>query len=294
MLSLHYIKNSGNKLILRYNCFQNLQWNNPRSTGKWFCFFSWRQILASRWEGVRLPRTSGKSPTSPEVPRTSPEVFRRLPRKLSRCGTWQQSRGSPEVSQTSPEVPQTSPEVPGLPRRSAPFSGKPGTLSWLTKTFSDFQHKFRKLEKAVAVQNSFPGKISMLLEKIIPPIFSGSTKCYSCQGLGTFRQRKKFGRFLMGLVVDGVGVIFPFFLRHFSPFSTHFPLFLRIFPFFFAFLCFSLKDKDKITAIYCKNGEFHSDPVCTVGALENTLINVIDNLRRTIVEFKCSYSNTVF
>ena len=48
-----------------------------------------------------------------------------------------QSRRSPEVSRTSPEVPQTSPEVPGLPRRSAPFSGKPDTLSWLTKTFSE-------------------------------------------------------------------------------------------------------------------------------------------------------------
>ena len=41
-----------------------------------------------------------------------------------------------------------------------------------------------------------------------------------------------FWEVLNGVGVDGVGVIFPFFLRVF-------PLFLRIFPFFFAFLCFS-------------------------------------------------------
>ena len=34
-----------------------------------------------------------------------------------------------ESPRTSSEVPLTSPEVPGLPRRSAPFSGKPDTLS---------------------------------------------------------------------------------------------------------------------------------------------------------------------
>ena len=32
--------------------------------------------LASRWEGVRLPRASGKSPDFPKVSRTSPEVPR--------------------------------------------------------------------------------------------------------------------------------------------------------------------------------------------------------------------------
>ena len=37
----------------------------------------------------------------------------------------------------SPEVPQLPRKFPGLPRRSAPFSGKPDTLSWLTKTFSE-------------------------------------------------------------------------------------------------------------------------------------------------------------
>ena len=43
--------------------------------------------LASRWEGVRLPRACGKSP---DFPGSSPNFsgsFRRLPRKFSNCGT---------------------------------------------------------------------------------------------------------------------------------------------------------------------------------------------------------------
>ena len=66
---------------------------------------------------------------------------------------------------------------------------------------------------------------------------------------------------LNGVGVDGVGVIFPFFLRIFRLF-THFFV-------FFAFLRFSSlfssspKGQGQTTAIYCKNGEFHSDPVCT-------------------------------
>ena len=50
----------------------------------------------------------------------------------------------------------------------------------------------RKLEEAVAVQNSllemFSGKFRGCWE--ILPRFSGSTKCYPCQGLGNFRQGK--------------------------------------------------------------------------------------------------------
>ena len=99
------------------------------------------QAPPSFWEVPGLPRKF------PELPRklfgdfsgssltvelnSNPEVPRKFP------------RGSPEVSQTSPEVPQTSPEVPGLPRRSAPFSGKPDTLSRLTKTFSELCHNRR-------------------------------------------------------------------------------------------------------------------------------------------------------
>ena len=71
---------------------------------------------------------------------------------------------------------------------------------------------------------------------------------------------------LNGVGVDGVGVIFPFFLRifplfltHFFPFSTHFSPLLFLHAFFSA----SPKGQGQTTAIYCKNGEFHSDPVCT-------------------------------
>ena len=54
---------------------------------------------------------------------------------------------------------------------------------------------------------------------------------------------------LNGVGVDGFGVIFPFFFAQFSPFSSLFSA--------------SPKGQVQTTAICCKNGEFHSDPVCT-------------------------------
>ena len=60
---------------------------------------------------------------------------------------------------------------------------------------------------------------------------------------------------LNGVGVDGVGVIFPFFYAFF-PFFTHFSPFSSLFS-------ASPKGQGQTTAIYCKNGEFHSDPVCT-------------------------------
>ena len=47
------------------------------------------------------------------------------------------------------------------------------------------------------------------------------------------------------------------FSTHFSPFSTHFS------PFSAHSSPLSPKGQGQTTAIYCKNGEFHSDPVCT-------------------------------
>ena len=64
-----------------------------------------------------------------------------------------------------------------------------------------------------------------------------------------------FWEVLNGVGVDGVGVIFPFFYAFF-PFSTHFSPFSSLFS-------ASPKGQGQTTAIYCKNGEFHSDPVCT-------------------------------
>ena len=54
------------------------------------------------------------------------------------------------------------------------------------------QSDLRKLEKAVAVRNSllerFPGKFRRCWKMILR--FSGSAKCYPCQGLGRFPARK--------------------------------------------------------------------------------------------------------
>ena len=66
-----------------------------------------------------------------------------------------------------------------------------------------------------------------------------------------------------GVGVDGGRSDFPLFLRifrfftHFFPFSTHFS------PFSTHFSPFSPNGQGQTTAIYCKNGEFHSDPLCT-------------------------------
>ena len=51
--------------------------------------------------------------------------------------------------------------------------------------------------------------------------------------------------------------------------GVNFPLFYAVFPFFYAFLRFSSlfssspEGQGQTTAMYYKNGEFHSDPVCT-------------------------------
>ena len=63
---------------------------------------------------------------------------------------------------------------------------------------------------------------------------------------------------LNGVGVDGVGGIFPFFTFFFR-FSSFFFVFLR----FSSLLSHSASGQGRTTAIYCKNGEFHSDPVCT-------------------------------
>ena len=69
----------------------------------------------------------------PGLPRKFPKVPRKFFGDFPGSSLTVELNSNPEVPwkfpQTSPEVPQTSPEVPGLPRRSAPFSGKPDTLS---------------------------------------------------------------------------------------------------------------------------------------------------------------------
>ena len=80
--------------------------------------------LASRWEGVKLPWASGKSPeTSPEVPRNFP-----------RSSLTVDLNSNPEVPGSSPNFPQSSPpEVPQTSPEISPFPWTPDTLSWLTK-----------------------------------------------------------------------------------------------------------------------------------------------------------------
>ena len=71
-------------------------------------------------------------------------------------------------------------------------------------------------------------------------------------------EHRRLEKALNGVGVDGVGVIFPFFYAFFPFFYTFFPLFLRIFPLFLRFSLLLLKGQGQTTAIYCKNGEFHS------------------------------------
>ena len=102
-------------------------------------------------------------------------------------------------------------------------------------------------------------------QEIANPVILGTSVASGCQCLlhGHFppitvhiSQSTPFGRFFMGLVQMGSEWFSPFFTR-FSPFLFAF------FPFFFAFFSASPKGQGQTTVIYCKNGEFHSDPVCT-------------------------------
>ena len=77
------------------------------------------------------------------------------------------------------------------------------------------------------------------------------------------------GSYKKGVGVDGVGVIFPFFM-HFPPFFAHFPPFSSLFS-------SSPKGQGQTTAIDCKNREFHCDPVCT-DPVQNFPINFEDFL----------------
>ena len=66
--------------------------------------------------------------------------------------------------------------------------------------------------KAVAVGNSLLEKFSGKFRRCwkIPHRFSGSTKCYPCQGLGTFRARRKTAA---GKLAAPAGTLLDFLLR---------------------------------------------------------------------------------
>ena len=75
--------------------------------------------------------------------------------------------------------------------QQSPRKNRPSGLFPHCLVCSNFK-RIRKLEKAVAVQNSllkkFSGKFRLCWK--IAHQFSGSTKCYPCQGLGIFPARK--------------------------------------------------------------------------------------------------------
>ena len=82
--------------------------------------------LASRWEGVRLPRASGKSPDFPGSSRTSPEVFGDFPGSSLTV----ELNSNPEVPRKFPKPPR---KFPKLPRKFPDFpGGQPLSLGSLT------------------------------------------------------------------------------------------------------------------------------------------------------------------
>ena len=66
--------------------------------------------LASRWEGVRLPRASGSPRASPEVPQTSPKFFGDFPGSSLTVERY----SNPGVPRKFPRLPR---KFPGLPRK---------------------------------------------------------------------------------------------------------------------------------------------------------------------------------
>ena len=82
--------------------------------------------LASRREGVRLPRASGKSPDFPRSSPNFPEVFRRLPRSSLTV----ELNSNPEVPRKFPKLPR---KFPKFPRKFSDLpGGQPLSLGSLT------------------------------------------------------------------------------------------------------------------------------------------------------------------
>ena len=76
--------------------------------------------LASRWEGVRLPRASGKSP---DFPRSFPELPRKFFGHLPGGSLTVELYSNPEVPGSFPDFPGSFPDFPG---------GQPLSLGSLT------------------------------------------------------------------------------------------------------------------------------------------------------------------
>ena len=97
-----------------------------------------RQIWRVTGRESGSPELPRKSWTSPEVPRTSPEVFGDFPGSSLTV----EPNSNPEVPRKFPRLPRKFPDFPGSSPEVSRFSGKPDTLFWLTKTFSEFKWAF--------------------------------------------------------------------------------------------------------------------------------------------------------
>ena len=120
--------------------------------------------LASRWEGVRLPRASGKSPDFPRSSPHFPGSFRKFFGNFTGSSLTVELYSNPEVPRKFPRLPRKFPRLPrkfpGLPRRSAPFSGKLDTLFWLTKTW---KRASLTVKEGLAAHNLVEEELQLLL-----------------------------------------------------------------------------------------------------------------------------------
>ena len=113
-------------------------WKTPDKTLDLNIRVFWRQIR-------RVAGRESGSPSFWKVPGL-PRKFPTLPRKflgdLPGSSLTVELNSNPGVPRKFPRLPRKFPglprKFPGLPWRSAPFSGKPDTLSWLAKTFSEY------------------------------------------------------------------------------------------------------------------------------------------------------------
>ena len=108
--------------------------------------------LASRWEGVRLPQASGKSPDFPEVPRTSPEVFGDFPGSSPTV----ELNSNPEVPRKFPKLPR---KFPKLPWKFPDFpGGQPLSLGSLTPSPDSQNLSLKRSQRYLVMESGISGE----------------------------------------------------------------------------------------------------------------------------------------
>ena len=99
-----------------------------------FIIFKFAQVGDKFGESLAGSQAPPNFWEAPGLPRKFPELPRKFFGDFSGTSLTVELNSNPKVPRKFPKLPRKFPE---LPRRSAPFSGKPDTLSWLTKTFSE-------------------------------------------------------------------------------------------------------------------------------------------------------------